>query len=74
VSGSIFHIVRNVRGATRRKLATTGGKVLYASRKRIVEPVIGQTIPTPKPLADAIASGGRIVRIAATMDAVTKHL
>lgn len=33
----------DVKEAMRRKLATASGKVLYAARKRIVEPVFGQT-------------------------------
>jgi transposase len=33
----------DVKEAMRRQLATAGGKVLYAARKRIVEPVFGQT-------------------------------
>jgi DDE family transposase len=32
-----------VKEAMRQKLATSTGKVLYAARKRIVEPVFGQT-------------------------------
>lgn len=40
----------------------------------IVEPVIGATIPKPKPLVDAIAAGRHIARIDATIGAVAKLL
>jgi threonine synthase len=40
----------------------------------IVEPIIGESIPKPKPLVDAIASGRHVLRLDATMDAVAKHL
>jgi threonine synthase len=37
----------------------------------IVEPIIGRAIPTPPSLADALSRGRQVVRIQATLDAVT---
>lgn len=40
----------------------------------VVEPVIGRTIPKPKPLVDALARSGTILEIDATLEAVEKVL
>ncbi len=41
-----------------------------AKFREIVEPVIGRTVETPKPLADALARPRHILRIAASLEAV----
>jgi len=41
-----------------------------AKFREIVEPIIGRTVETPKPLADALARPRHILRIDASLDAV----
>ena len=41
-----------------------------AKFREIVEPVIGRTVETPKPLADALARPRHVLRIAASLEAV----